>query len=234
MITRRVGQINLKVAIVCSWLNQYGGAERVLEVLHAMYPEAPIYTSLFRPEALPTTYRDWNVRASPLQHVPGAGQHHQWLLPFYPSAFEHMNLSDYDLVISVPSAFAHGVRTGPNTLHICYCLTPARFLWDYDTYVQREDLNPLARHMLPFVISRLREWDRKAADHVDRFVGISHIVQHRIQECYQRRAEVIYPPTEVGRIPLSQEHGDYFLVISRLVPYKRIDLAVQALSLIHI
>lgn len=220
----------MKVAIACSWLNQYGGAERVLEVVHALYPTAPVYTSIYRPAALPAAYRDWDVRPSFLNHLPGAAGHHQWLLPLYPSAFEHTDLSQYDLVLSIPSAFAHGVITGHNTLHICYCLTPARFLWDYDTYVAREGLGRVARLVLPLLISRLRRWDRRAADRVDHFVAISQIVQQRIQRCYKRAAEVIYPPADVERVPLSHERGDFFLIISRLVPYKRIDLAVQAFN----
>lgn len=198
--------------------------------MHALYPEAPVYTSIYQPDALPTAYRDWDVRPSFLNRLPWAAQHHQWLLPFYPSAFEHTHLSQYDLVLSIPSAFAHGVITGPDTLHICYCLTPARFLWDYDTYMAREGLGRAARMVLPLLISRLRRWDRRAADGVDHFVAISQIVQQRILKCYERTAKVIYPPADVEGVPLSHERGDYFLVISRLVPYKRIDLAVQAFN----
>ncbi len=196
-----------------------------------MYPEAPIYTSIFVPEALPPTYRDWDVRSSFLNRLPlRVRRHHQRLLPFYACAFERFDLSDYDLVISITSAFAHGIVTAPRTLQICYCLTPARFLWDYDTYVAGEGLDPLVRRVLPRLISRLRSWDRRAADKVDHFVAISQLVQQRIRTFYQREAEVIHPPIDVQRFPLAQEHGDYFLIISRLVPYKRIDLAVQAFS----
>jgi len=221
----------LKVAIVCSWLNQYGGAERVLEVVHALYPEAPVYTSIFRPDTLPPAYRGWDVRPSLLNRLPGArGRHHQWLLPLYPYAFEHMDLSSYDLVLSVTSAFAHGVHTSPHALHICYCLTPARFLWDYNTYVARENLGRAARSVLPLLIRSLRRWDRQAAGRVSQFVGISKTVQQRISQFYGRYAEIIYPPTDVQRFQPAQSHEDYFLIISRLVPYKRIDLAVQAFN----
>jgi glycosyltransferase involved in cell wall biosynthesis len=220
----------LRVAIVCSWLNQYGGAERVLEVLHDMYPEAPIYTSIFWPEALPPSCRNWDVRTSFLNRLPLIHRHHQWFLPFYPAAFEHFDFADYDLVLSVTSGFAHGIITNTKTLHVCYCLTPARFLWDYHAYVQREELNRVVRWLVPHFVRNLRHWDRLAAERVDRFVAISQTVQQRIRTFYRREAVVIYPPVEVQRFSLSQERGDYFLIISRLVPYKRIDLAVQAFS----
>ncbi|MGC8786026.1 MAG: glycosyltransferase [Anaerolineae bacterium] len=220
----------MKIAIVCSWLNQYGGAERVLEAVHALYPEAPIYTSIFWPEALPPAYRDWDIRPSFLNRFPLIHRHHQWYLPFYPYAFEGFDFSDYDLVLSITSAFAHGIITSPKTLHICYCLNPARFLWDYHNYVAREGLGRLVRLVLPLFLYNLRLWDRLAADRVDHFLAISHTVQQRISKYYGRDAEIIYPPVDATRFSASTEHDDYFLVISRLVPYKRIDLAVKAFN----
>ena len=224
-----MGRARLRVAIVCSWLNQYGGAERVLEVLHAMYPNAPVYTSVFWPEALPPAYREWDVRASFLNRVPLI-RRHQWFLPLYPYAFEQFDFCGFDVVLSATSAFAHGIITSPKTLHICYCLTPARFLWDYHSYVAREGVSWLVRLVVPLFLYNLRLWDRLAADRVDEFVAISRTVQQRIRKFYRREAEVIYPPIDVQRFPLSQETGDYFLIISRLVPYKRIDLAVRAFT----
>jgi glycosyltransferase involved in cell wall biosynthesis len=220
----------MKLAIVCSWLNQYGGAERVLEVVHAMYPQAPIYTSIFWPKALPSAYRDWDIRPSFLNRLPLIHRHHQWFLLLYPFAFERLDLAGYDVVLSVTSAFAHGVITGPQTTHICYCLTPARFLWDYNTYVAREGLGGAVRSALPLLLHQLRIWDRVAADRVDQFVGISEVVCQRIRKYYRRDAQVIYPPVGAERFAISAERGDYFLIISRLVPYKRIDLAIQAFN----
>lgn len=195
-----------------------------------MYPEAPIYTSVFWPEALPSAYRDWDVRPSLLNRLPLIHPHHQWFLPLYPYAFEQFEFSNYDLVLSVTSAFAHGIITSPKTLHICYCLTPARFLWDYHTYVAREGLSRLVRLIVPLFLYNLRLWDRLAADRVDQFVAISRVVQQRIRKFYHREAEVIYPPIDGKRFSLSQKQGDYYLIISRLVPYKRIDLAVEAFN----
>ncbi len=227
----------MKVAIICSWLNQYGGAERVLEVIHAMYPQAPVYTSIFWPQALPAAYREWDIRPSFLNRLPFIHRHHQWFLFFYPSAFESLDLSRYDLVLSVTSGFAHGIITHPKTLHICYCLTPARFLWDYRNYIAREGYR-LAQWVLPPFVNQLRRWDRAAAGRVDHFVAISEAIRQRINQSYGRDAAVIYPPVDAqrfqpspsARLQLSTEGGEYFLIISRLVPYKRIDLAVRAFT----
>ncbi len=194
-----------------------------------MYPQAPVYTSIFWPQALPAAYREWDIRPSYLNRLPLIHRHHQWFLFFYAPAFESFDLSEYDLVLSVTSGFAHGVRTRPETMHICYCLTPARFLWDYRAYVAREGLR-VAQWVLPPFVSQLRRWDRAAADRVDHFVAISEAVRQRINRSYDRDAEVIYPPVDAQRFQVSAERGDHFLIISRLVPYKRIDLAVRAFT----
>jgi glycosyltransferase involved in cell wall biosynthesis len=185
---------------------------------------------MFWPQALPAAYRDWDVRPSFMNRLPLVHRHHQWFLPLYPYAFEQFDLSAYDLVLSVTSAFAHGVVTGAGTLHICYCLTPARFLWDYHNYAERESLGRLVRWILPFVIRNLRLWDRVAAERVDEFIAISQAVQQRIGKHYRRDSDIVYPPVDAQRIPLSHQKGDHYLIISRLVPYKRIDLAVRAFN----
>ena len=220
----------MRVAIVCSWLNQYGGAERVLEVVHEMYPEAPVYTSMYRPEALPASYRSWDIRTTFLNRFPFIKRHHQPFLPLYPHGFETLDLDGYDLVLSVTSAFAHGVITRPGTTHICYCLTPARFLWNYDAYAEREQLGRLPRAVLPFILPGLRTWDALAANRVDHFVAISKAVQERIQKLYRRPSHVIYPPVRTADFGLSEQVDDYYLIVSRLIPYKRIDLAVKAFN----
>lgn len=220
----------MKLAIVCSWLNQYGGAERVLEVIHDMYPHAPIYTSIYWPQALPERYRSWDIRPSFLNRLPGIRQRHQLYLPLYPLAFEHMDLRGYDVVLSLTSAFAHGVITSAETRHVCYCLTPARFLWNYTSYIEREGAGRLARWGLLLVLKGLRQWDRLAADRVDQFIAISRTVQRRIAKYYRREAPIIYPPVRTEFPVVVGEPEDYYLVVSRLVPYKRIDLAVRAFN----
>ncbi len=220
----------VRVALVASWLTQYGGAERVLEVLHGMFPQSPVYTSIYRPQAMPAAYRAWDIRTSFMQRLPLVTTRHQLFLPLYPLAFERMTLRAYDLVISDTSAFAHGVHTPPGTPHVCYCLTPARFLWDYEAYVQREQIGRLARAVLPLVIRWLRAWDRAAAQRVTHFVAISRLVAQRIKHCYGRDSAIIYPPLNTQAFAPAHSHDGYFLIVSRLVPYKRIDLAVQAFT----
>ncbi|HHX63896.1 MAG TPA: glycosyltransferase family 4 protein [Chloroflexi bacterium] len=220
----------MKLAIVCSWLNQYGGAERVLEVIHDMYPEAPIYTSIYAPEALPERYRDWDIRPSFLNRLPLIRRRPQPYLPLYPLGFESLDLRGYDVILSLTSAFAHGVITSAETQHVCYCLTPARFLWNYYAYIEREGVGRLARTaLLPFLKS-LRQWDHAAAERVDRFIAISRTVQRRIDKYYRRPSDIIYPPVDTDYEVCQDPPGDYYLVVSRLVPYKRIDLAVRAFN----
>jgi glycosyltransferase involved in cell wall biosynthesis len=218
----------VKVALAASWLNQYGGAERVLEVAHELFPEAPVFTSTYCPGAMPAAYRTWDIRVSFLDRLPWSKQ--RWLLPLYPYAFESLDLRGYDRVLSISSAFAHGVQLPPGAQHVCYCLTPARFLWNYADYVERERIGRVPRALLPIFIARLRAWDYRAAARVDRLIAISQTVRQRIARYYQREAIVIHPPVEVEHFAISKSHDDFFLILSRLVPYKRIDLAVQAFN----
>ncbi|MCE5257526.1 MAG: glycosyltransferase [Chloroflexi bacterium] len=220
----------MRLAIICSFLNQYGGAERVLEVLHRMYPDAPFYTSVYRPEAFPETDRGWDVRTSFVNRLPMAKRRPQLYLAQYPQAFESFDLRAFDTVLSVTSSFAHGVITSSETRHICYCLTPTRFLWNYPAYIEREGIGRLARAVLQRSLKHLRMWDRLAADRVDEFVAISRTVQQRIAKIYRRDSTILYPPVQIGKLESPQEPEDYYLIVSRLIPYKRIDLAVEAFN----
>ncbi len=225
----------MKLAIVCSWLNQYGGAERVLDVVHDMYPDAPVYTSIYAPQALPEYYRSWDIRPSFLNRIPLITRRHQLFLPLYPLGFESLDLRGYDLVLSVTSAFGHGVIVPAETPHVCYCLTPARFLWGYHAYIEREGVGRLARLGLPPFLKGLRQWDRLAAERVDEFIAISRTVQLRIRKYYRRDSRIIYPPVRTDYFSTLAENTpvepeDYFLIVSRLIPYKRIDLAVEAFN----
>jgi len=165
-----------------------------------------------------------------MDKLPLVKRHHQLFLPLYPIAFEAFDLSGYDLVLSNKSGFCHGVITPPETLHICYCLTPTRFLWNYNAYVKREGVGNLIRVPLTPVVHYLRLWDRLAADRVDHFISISNAIRHRVEKYYRRDSEIIYPPVKMDYLKPSQERDSYFLIVSRLIPYKRIDLAVQAFN----
>jgi glycosyltransferase involved in cell wall biosynthesis len=218
----------VRLALVHDYLNQYGGAERVLELLHEMYPDAPIYTSLFDPTIMPKAFQSWDIRTSFLQRMPLSRRIHRTLLPLYPLAFESFDLRGYDVVLSMSSAWAKGVITPPETLHVCYCLSPMRWAWGYEAYVQREELARSVRRMLPPIIHYLRLWEVASAQRVDRFIAISRAVRARIAKYYRREADLIFPPVNATRIPLGSERSDDYLVVSRLIPYKRIDLAVAA------
>jgi glycosyltransferase involved in cell wall biosynthesis len=219
------------VALVHDYLNQYGGAERVLEELHTMFPSAPVYTSMYWPEKMSATIRGLDVRTSFMQRLPLVTRNHQPFLLLYPLAFESFDLNGFDVVISNSSAFCKGVVTPPGTLHICYCLTPMRWVWNYHAYVEREHLGTAARLVLPAAISQLRSWDVATAQNVDRFLAISQTVAARIRKYYRREATVIYPPVNCDAFTATPcRIEDYYLIVSRLIPYKRIDLAVDAFT----
>lgn len=233
-----------RVALVHDWLNQMGGAENVLEELVALFPQAPVYTSMYAPEQMPDDYRRWAIQTSFMQRLPAVATHHQAYLPLYPLAFERMDLRGYDLVLSNKSGFCHGVQTHTGNgaqdprhqqhraIHVCYCLTPTRFLWLYDHYREREQIGGTLHAVLQPVLRLLRRWDWQAAQRVDHFVAISSTVQKRIESIYGRASVVIHPPVNTTyfapdpAVPV----GDYYLIVSRLIPYKRIDLAIKAFN----
>ena len=220
----------MRVALVHDYLNQMGGAERVLLALHARFPQAPIYTTIYDAARMDERFRTMDIRTSFMQRLPLVKRHHQPFLPLYPFAIERMDLRAYDLVISDSSAFAKGVVTRADALHICYCHTPMRWAWNYEDYVERERLGRLARMILSPFIVWLRQWDYATAARVDYFLANSPNVAARIAKYYRREAAVLPPPVDTSRYTVATTPGDYFLIVSRLIPYKRIDLAVEAFT----
>lgn len=220
----------MKVALVHDYLNQYGGAERVLEELHAIWPDAPVYTAIHDPGRLPERFRDWDIRTSSLDRLPFARRKHQALLFMLPQAFEAFDLDQYDLVISSSSGFAHGVLTGLQTLHICYCHSPPRFLWDYHNYARREGLKGASRMLVENALPRLRTWDRVAADRAHAWIATSRLVRARIAAFYGKSSTIIPPPVQVDRFDVATQPGSYFLLLMRLVGWKRPDIAIDACS----
>jgi glycosyltransferase involved in cell wall biosynthesis len=218
----------LRVAIVHDYLNQPGGAEHVVDLFADMFPGAPIYTSVFDRERMPDSWRHRDIRTSFMQRISPSLAVARALIPLYPTAFESFDLSGYDLVLSSTTSFAKGVITPPATCHVCYCNTPTRFLWMYHDYVAYERLRAPARALLPWFMTPLRTWDYVAAQRVDRYIAGSHNARRRIAKYYRRESEVVHAPIHVSEFCLADSHEDYFLVISRLQPYKRIDLAVEA------
>ncbi len=219
----------MNLALVHDWLNQIGGAEDVLQHLVGYFPGAPVHTSMYAPGLMPPEYRAWDIRSTWMDRLPGIHTHHQRYLPLYPLAFDRLDLSGYDVILSNKSGFCHGVHTGPETLHVCYCLTPTRYIWDLDGYLARENFGQATRLAAQTVARLYRRWDYAAAQHVDHFVAISTEIRDRIRRYYHRESSLIYPPVEVAeRFTPSPTVDDYFLIVSRLIPYKRIDLAVEA------
>lgn len=219
----------MKIALIHDWLNQIGGAEDVLAELVKMFPDSPIYTSLYAPDIMPEFYKQWDIRPLWMDKLPKIHTKHQPYLPIYPIAWGGLKLKGYDLLLSNKSGFCHGVRYDDGTIHICYCLAPTRYVWQLDEYVAREGLNRVAQIGIRALLPILKWWDKRASKRVHHFIAISTEIRDRIQRYYERDSVIIYPPVDTARFALMDETPeDYFLVVSRLIPYKRIDLAIQA------
>ncbi len=222
----------MKTALVHDYLAQAGGAERVVASLHELFPDAPIFTSIYDAKATLPCFGEMDIRTSFLQRGPFASRRwHKLALAQYPAAFEQFNFSGYDLVLSNTTSFAKGVLTGPETCHICYCHTPARFVWRSHAYLEQSLSARLLSPLIHGMLRKLRAWDLQSAQRVDYFVAGSYNAARRIRKCYRREpAAVIHPPVETDKYaPVSEsEVGSHFLVVSRLVGYKRVDLAIEA------
>jgi glycosyltransferase involved in cell wall biosynthesis len=227
----------LKLALVHDWLNQIGGAEDVLASLVQQYPQSPIYTSIYAPEIMPSFYKDWDIRRLWIDKLPAIHQYHQPYLPFYPLAWQGLDLSNYDVILSNKSGFCHGLQFNPkSTVHVCYCLAPTRYVWQLDSYIKREGLGKAVELALRPLIAVMRRWDYAAAQRVSHFIAISTEIQERIKTYYKRDSVIIFPPVATERfkpVP-ADEVEDYFLIVSRLIPYKSIDLAVQAATRLNL
>jgi len=225
----------VRVALVYDRANKWGGAERVLLALSQLFPEAPLFTSVYDSKKA-TWAKDFEVIPSFLQKFPYAKSSHEFFPLLMPISFESFSFDKYDLVISVTSESAKGIITKPSTFHISYCLTPTRYLWSgYSDYF----VNPIFKAVTKPLVSYLRTWDTVASNRPDKMVAISKEVQSRIKMYYERESEVIYPPGDslwhIANSISEKDHEQqaisdkpYFLVVSRLVPYKRIDLAIEA------
>jgi glycosyltransferase involved in cell wall biosynthesis len=220
----------MKIAIVHDFLIQMGGAEKVVEVLHDVFPEAPVYTSVYDSQAMPNYYRTWDIRTSFMQRVLLKRHTHRLALFLYPTAFESFDLSAYDLVISSSSAFAKGIITQPHTTHVCYTHTPMRYVWMTANYVRNESISRPLRRILTPGLHYLRTWDTIAATRVDKYVANSRTVAQRINKFYRRDCDVVHPPVETSRFQIADDIGDYYIIVSRFAPYKRLDLAVRAFT----
>jgi len=219
----------LRVAIVHYWYVRRRGGERVLEVLADMFPGADIFLLVMDPQAIAPALRSHKITTSFLQKIPGITRHYRKLLPLFPLALEQFCLDDYDLVISQESGPAKGVLTGSRTCHVCYCHTPIRYLWDmYHHYRGTAPGGRLGRGLYSLAAHYVRLWDYATSARVDYFVASSSNGAERIRKHYRRQADVIYPPVDIGSFAPSSRVDDFYLVLSPLVSYKRIDLAIEA------
>jgi len=217
-----------RVALVHDWLTGMRGGERCLEVFCELFPAADLYTLLHVPGSASPAIERRRIVTSFIQRLPQAERRYRHYLPLFPAAVRGFDLRGYDLVLSSSHAVAKSVRVPAGALHVCYCFTPMRYVWDlYDDYFGPRS-GPAARLLMPPVAAWLRRWDRRTAAGVQHFVAISRFVADRIRRTYGRDADVIHPPVDVSRFRLDESPGDFYLVVSALTPYKRVDLAVGA------
>ena len=217
----------LRVAIVHYWFTGYGGGERVIEAFAEMFPQADFFCLLASEDHEVPALRGRRLTTSFVGRIPGATRWYRYFLLLYPFALEQFDFSNYDLVISSESGPAKGVITSPQTCHICYCHSPMRYIWDM-YHESRRSMNPLTRAIFSATAHYLRLWDFSTAARVDHFVANSSFISARIRKCYRRESTVIHPPTDTSAGYICSNIDDYYLVVSRLVPYKRVDLAIAA------
>jgi glycosyltransferase involved in cell wall biosynthesis len=221
----------MKIALVHDYLVQYGGAERVLEAFAELFPYAPVYTLIHDKEAMRGAFEGRDVHTSFLQGLPWARKNHRLFPPLMPLAIEQFDFSKYDVVLSDSSSYAKGILTRPETLHICYMHTPMRYAWDdCRKYTQDFGFPSPVKKLVPFLMNPIRVWDKASADRVDRFLANSRFVARRIEKYYRKRAEVIHPPVDTERFSAPPKGGreGYFLMVGRLIAYKRHDIVIEA------
>ena len=220
----------MRVALIHDWLTGMRGGERCLEVFCELFPDADLFTLLHVPGSVSPVIERHRIVTSFVQRLPWAARRYRYYLPLFPAAVEAFDLRGYDLVLSSSHCVAKGARPAAGGTHVSYCLTPMRYVWDlYDDYFG-DRASPLVRAAMPPIAARLRRWDRRSSARVGRFVAISRHVAARIARCYDRTADVVYPPVDVARFGVAgDDAGEFYLVVSALVPYKRIDLAIEAM-----
>ncbi|MGH9432089.1 MAG: glycosyltransferase [Terriglobia bacterium] len=221
----------MRVALVHDCIVHMGGAERVLQNLHAVFPEAPIYTLVQDAAVSRAMFPGAEIRCSFAQRLPGSARFFRAYFPLYPLAVEAFDLAGFDVIVSSSFAFAKGVLPPAEACHICYCYSPLRYLWsEYHFHRNTIFRQGWKRPLVDPVLSRLRVWDRVSADRVDHFVAISSATAARIAKFYRRDSVIIYPPVRVKSIALSHSSADYFLAVTRLMAYKRVDVTIEAFN----
>ncbi|MHC4269488.1 MAG: glycosyltransferase [Planctomycetota bacterium] len=221
----------MKVALVHDWLTGMRGGEKVLEVFCELYPDAHLYTLLHNKGSLSNTIEGMDIRTSFIQKLSLIKKKYRHLLPLFPTAIERFDLLGYDLVLSSSHCVAKGVKTGVKTLHICYCHTPMRYIWDmYDLYFGKERANMITRFATSLVLDYLRKWDLASNKRVDKFVANSKYVAERIKKNYGRESDLIYPPVDCSYFKPELSNENFYLMVSPLAPNKCVDLAIEAFN----
>ena len=219
----------MKIAIVHDWLTGMRGGEKCLEVFCELYPQADIFTLIHNKGSLSPLIEKMNIKTSFLQNIPGIKNNYRNYLALYPAAIESFNLKGYDLILSSSHCVAKGIRISDAAMHICYCYTPMRYAWlFFEEYFG--NYSPIKKAAIKTLIKYLRKWDLKTNAGVDFFVAISDNIRLRIDDFYGRQAKVIYPPVDTSRFNLSTKDEGYYLIVSALVPYKRVDIAIEAFN----
>lgn len=218
-----------RVAMVHYWLVAMRGGERVIERMLKLFPQADIFTNVYDEAAMSSTIRKAKVTTTFIDRLPMSRKYYQYYLPLMPMALEQLDLRGYDLVISSESGPSKGVITDPGSMHLCYCHSPMRYLWDHYHHY-REQSGFLVKAVMPFSYHRLRQWDVSSAARVDQFIANSTFIQSRIRKNWRREAEIIHPPVETNLFQPSANVGDAYLWVGQMVPYKRPDLAVEAFN----
>ncbi|MDD3486776.1 MAG: glycosyltransferase [Candidatus Moranbacteria bacterium] len=221
----------MKIALVHDYLVQYGGAERVLECFTEIWPYAPIYTLIYDEEKTHGIFKGKRIHTSFLQNFPYSHKNHRIFPPLMPPAIEQFDLSQYDIVLSDSSSYAKGIITPPNTLHVCYCHTPMRYAWDdCQKYIEEFGFPRIVKKFIPFLMNYIRVWDRVSADRVDEYIANSRFVAGRIKKYYKRDSIVINPPVDINHFKIDSKQGGYFLMVGRLMTYKRFDIVIEAFN----
>lgn len=229
----------MRIALVHDYLIEYGGAERVLEAFLEIWPKAPIYTLIYDEKLTYGRFRDKKIHTSFLQKLPFTKSRHRFFPMFMPFAVEQFDLSKYDVVLSDSASFAKGIITKPSTVHISYCHTPIRYAWDDShKYIDEFSYPSLIKKIIPFFMNYIRIWDKEAANRVDHFITNSEFVKKRIRKYYRSDAEVIYPPVDARSFSLPAKNEkvsrNYFLMVGRMLPYKRFDIAIDACNRLNL
>jgi len=219
-----------KIAIVADWLTNYGGAESVISAFHDLFPDAPIYTTMYKPKNMRELGSLKNVHTSWLNSIPLIK--HQWMLGQMPTAVEMFDLDEYDIVLSSCHSVSKGIITKPSTLHISYCHTPMRYAWEeWDLETRIKKFPRILHGTIRKQIKKIKQWDYCAAQRVDEYIANSSYIASRINEHYKRDAHVIYPPVHINKFkPIDNPTNDYYLAVGRLIPYKKFDLIVETFN----